>query len=226
MPPVVASLVARDLIQAARDLSPAFDERRNPSPMLLRLLSTYQRRLAGKVVQRNQTVLTANQETALPLATFTAGITVPDYKRPLKVWALESGNTADPDPKTEIELVGWTALPRYLRGAALKDHVLYLSGVPADWVNFTGIRFEYIPELNALTALTGSGGTLALPNAAEPVLVAYLAYRMAARGVKAEDVEPPDTPRLRQEWLEAEDDFLGELIGQVQAESGIIRDVF
>jgi hypothetical protein len=226
MPPTVASLVARDLIRAARDEHPSFDERRHPSPMLLRLLSAYQRRLGGKLIQRNPGILTASQDTALPLADFTAGITVPDFKRPLMVWALGTTGSGDPDPKTEVGLVSWQAAPRYYRAAYLRNTVLYLSGTPADWLGFTGIRFEYIPELDALTALTGSGGTLGLPNAAEPALVAYLAYRMAARGVKDPDLDPPDKVFFQREWLEAEDDLLTEVAGHVQAVSSVIRDVF
>jgi hypothetical protein len=226
MPPTVASLVARDLIQAARDAHPAFEERRHPSAMLLRLLSAYQRRLGAKLIQRNRMILTASQDTALPLADFAAGITVPDYKRPLKVWALSAATTDDPDPKTEVDLVGWQAAVRYLRAASLRNNVLYLSGQVSDWAGFTGIRFEYVPELDSLTALTGSGGTLALPNAAESCVVAYLAYRMAARGVKAEDIEPPDTGLFLREWQVAEDDLLTEIAGHVQATVGVVREVF
>jgi hypothetical protein len=223
MPPVVASLVVRDIIQAARDEHPSFEERRHPSAGLLRMLSRYQRRLAGRIVQTNRRILTASQDTALPLADFTVGITVLDYKRPLRVWALGPATSDDPDPKTEVDLVGWEAAPRYYRAAFLRDHVLYLSGTAADWVGFTGIRFDYVPELDTLTTL---GATLALPNAAESCLVAYLAYRMAVRGQKDEGVEPPDTARLHKEWLQAEDEFIGEMAGQVQAETGIIREVW
>lgn len=227
MCPAVASLVAGDLIEAARDEHPSFTEQRHPDPVLVRGLSRYQRRLVARLVQVNRTVLTQVQETALPLADFDTGITLVDYKYPAAVEVeLPPETGGGPVRKYQVELVPWQGRLRHHLGAYIRDHVLYLTGTAQDWVGFTKVRFFYIPEVEALTATTGAGGALVLPNAAEPCLVAYLASVMAQRGIVDGTLERADARVFRQNWREAEDEFLAEMGTHVQAQYSVIRETF
>ncbi len=216
------SLVAADLIRSARDEHPSFaDERRHPKETLLRGLSRYQRTLASKVLKRNNAAMVTTFEEDLPLADFAAGVEVPDYKYPGGVEAIDGQGVS-----SRIDLVPWQSRNGYLLAAYLRAGVLYLTGTAVDWVGFVTLRFFYVPEVEALTALTGAGGTLVLPNAAEPCLVAFLAYLMAKRGHKDETVEKPDVTVHLTDWQAAEKDFLDEMHNHSTAESSIVRETF
>ena len=217
--PDVASLVARDLILAARDEHPAFAEgRRHPSPVLLRRLSRYQRELASKLIRLRPSALVAVLETALPLADFDLGIELPDYKYPAACEAIETDGTERP-----VDLVSWQSRLQWVRAAYLRSGFLYLTGIAADWSGFTQINFSYVPELEALTGLND---VLIVPNAAEACLVADLSYFMARRGQKDPDVEPPDTAAFAAAWSAAEEHFLNEQGRHTQAQSSIVRETF
>lgn len=223
MPPIVASLVARDLILAARDEHPSFDERRHPKDGLLRALSRYQRRLVAKIIRINEKFMVAEQETVLPLADFEAGIEVPDYKFPAGA-EVEHGIT--PVRTTPLNFVPWEQRHRYVNGLYLRNNRLYLTGTASDWSGFTLLRFFYMPELDALTKVSGDEGTLVVPNAAEPCLVAYLVSFMAQRGHKDPEMEQPDKAGFKREWERLEQEFLDELDEHGQAEVSTVHEVF
>ncbi len=223
MPPTVASLVAADLFLSSRDGHPLFDPKRHPDLLLLRALSRYQRRLVPRVTRVNTKFLTQELETALPLADFDAGITLPDYSYPVGV---EVQTTSSETENVTVDLVSREARLRYLRAAYVWNNKLYLTGVANDWLGFTFVRFYYVAEVDSLTTLSGAGGTLVLPNAAEPCLVAYLCHFMANRTQKTEDVEAPDKREFRAAWREVETEFIDEMSMHVQAEVSVIRDVF
>jgi hypothetical protein len=223
MPPTVASLVAADLIESARDEHPLFDPKRHPDLILLRALSRYQRRFVPKINRVNTKFLTVELETALPLADFDAGITLPDYSFPVGV---EVQSTSSETVIATVDLVAREARLRYGRAAYVWNNKLYLTGVANDWVGFSYVRFYYVAEVDPLTTYTGAGGTLVLPNAAEPCLVAYLSHFMAKRTQKTESAEAPDKRVFRDAWKEAEQDFLDELQMHTQAEVSVVREVF
>lgn len=226
MPPTVASLVAADLIQSARDEHPLFDDRRHPKLILLRALSRCQRRLVPKINRVNTKFLTEELETALPLADFAAGITLPDYSFPVGVEVQSPSSVQGGTNIFAVDIISREARLRYALCVYIRNNVLYLSGDANDWVGFTYVRFYYVAEVDPLTTYTGAGGTLVLPNAAEPCLVAYLSHFMAKRTQKAEGVEAPDKRTFREGWKEAERDFLDELAMHTQAEVSVVRDVF
>lgn len=226
-PPAVASLVAGDLILSARDLHSSYDARRHPDPVLLRALSRYQRKLAGEILRRNRRHMSTVLETAFPLADFTAGITVPDYLMPLPpLQAVYPASSVNPEPLFPVDLVSPESHTRYYRGAYLRANTLFLTGIAADWLAFVSIRFYYVAQAGTLTALTGAGGTLALPNAAEAACIAMLADFMAGRGVMDEGVEKPDRQKFAVELADAEGALYDLLGNQVQAETSAVRESF
>lgn len=226
MSPAVASLVAGNLIRDARDEHWSFDERRHPGPVLLRALSRYQRRLVSGILRANRRVLVSEQETALPLANFDTGITVPDYKHPIQVEVDYPQDVNQEQRRNIVNLVPWERRLDYHRAAYLRNNTLYLTGVAADWTSFEKVRIYYIPEVNDLTTYTGAGGTLVVPNAASPCLVAYLAQFMARRAASSETIAAAERREFRADFAEAEEAFLDELAGQRQAELSVVKEVF
>ncbi len=223
MPPV-ASLVAQDLIDAARDPHPAFDDRRHPGGVLLRALSRYQRHLASRIVQYNPSVLTQLQETTLPLANFDAGIVLPDFKYPAGVEAEMPPESSDVENrKHQIDLIAWQARHRWHLGAFIRNNTLYLTGNAQDWVGFTKIRFFYVAEVEKLTDGTS---VLVLPNAAEPCLVAYLSHVMAIRLVGDPHVPRFDAAPFLATWGDLEERLLDEMGRHDQATVSVIHEAF
>lgn len=221
MPTTPASLVAKDLILAARDEHPSFEERRHPSQVLLRALSRKQRSLVSKMLVSNSGALVTNLDTVLPLADFDAGVTLPDYKG---APSLEIEDAAG--CKRSIDLVAWELRTSYRMGAFIRNGVLYLTGVAEDWTGLSILRFLYTPEVMALTALTGANGTLVLPNSAEPCLVAYLAYFMAKRSHNDKAVAQADRVEFKVLADEAEEDFLDEMDRSQQAVVSKVMETF
>lgn len=223
MPPVVNSLVAGTLIEAARDLHPTFDPRRHPPLVLLRALSRYQQQLVNRIVRATTSFLTAVQETALPLADFDAGIVLPDYKYPAGVEVEGATTVNEVTPIYPVELIPWEDRRRYHLAAYTRNNVLYLTGSATDWVGFTTVRFYYVAEVDALTGLTG---TLVLPNAAEACLVGFLASFMAQRGSQDPSLEAADRREFRAIWREAEEEFLQEMEQHSHAVVSVVRETF
>lgn len=230
MPPI-SSLVVRDLIRSARDEHSTFDDRRHPDRLLVRRLSTYQRRLVSKIITLNPTILIQVLEQDFPLPDFAAGVTLPDHKYPAGVEAemvpSESGGGASGgglrEPKFQVELIPWQARFRWHLGAFIRGNVLFLTGTERDWVGFIKLRFYYMPEVEELT---GPSSVLVVPNAAEPCLVAYLASVMAQRGTTDKEMERPDPKWFRATWQEVENEFLDEMGRHVQAQTSIIAESF
>jgi hypothetical protein len=223
MPPV-ASLVAKDIIDAARDLHPVFDRRRHPGGVLLRALSRYQRTLAAQIIQYNPSVLTQVQTTNLPLPDFDAGVTLPDFKYPAGVEAEmppESGGTVN--RKHQVDLVPWQARFRWHLGAFIRNNTLYLTGTALDWVGFQAVRFYYVPEAETLNSETD---VLVLPNAVEPCLTAYLGHVMAQRSKGDPTAAGLDAREFRVTWREAEDQLLDEMGRHEQATTSVIHESF
>ncbi len=226
MAPTINSLVAADLILSARDEHPLFDKRRHPDLVLQRALSRYQRRLIPQISRVNTKFMVTELETALPLADFDAGITLPDYSYPVNAEVQTPGSVQGENRKFTADIISREARFRYDLAVYVWNNTLYLTGQAADWQGFTFVRFYYVAEVDPLTTLTGATGTLVVPNAAEPCLVAYLCHFMAKRTQKTEDVEAPDRRAFRGEWKDAETDFLDQMSTHVQAEVSVIRDVF
>jgi hypothetical protein len=224
--PTPASLVVQDLILSARDHHASFEARRHPDPVLMRALSRYQRTLVPQLLRLRPDAVVSLQTTVLPLADFDAGITVPDFTYPRGVEATLPAVAGLAERHRAVDLVSWGDRHRYTNAAYLRGQVLFLTGTASDWTEYTAIRFHYTPQVDALTATTGAGGTLILPNAAEPCLVTFLAAFMAKRGHADESVGQPNVAGLQAEWEAAEQMFLSESGRHQQAVVGVVRESF
>ncbi len=222
--PVVASLVAGDLIDEARDEHPTFDDRRHPGKALRRRLNRYQRELIPEITTRNRSILTDVLEQSLPLADFAAGVVVPDYSYPAVVEIEGPPEAGELKNRTfDIDIVEWAARHGYHMASYLRNNVLYLTGTARDWNGLTTLRFYYVPEVDDLTAPTS---TLILPNSARSCLVANLAAFMASRGRTEDPKEQPDKAWFDGQWQRAEQRFFSTMAKNTQVTSSIIREVF
>lgn len=169
------ALVARALLESARDFHPAFDPRQHPDRVLLRQLSAYQRMLAGKALELNRTALVATDVIDMATYDFAVGHPFPS------VHALHGGTVTFGDGATVVlAITAWQnrmeRMPRY--GCFRQGGVLFLRGVPEEWSGVTSVSLSYAPIPAELTA---PADTLALPDYAEPACIAFLAYAMALR---------------------------------------------
>jgi hypothetical protein len=217
---VAGTLVVRDLVTAARDEHPTFDDRRHPDPVLLRALSRYNKELLGKIIRLDDSKGVEYFDQALPLAVFDNGIAIPAYKYPFGLQATALGRTR-PHP---LDLVSWEESSQYRHAGYLLNGILFLCGRPHDWTSFSSVRFLYVAEPAAL-AMDLATVLTAMPDSAEPTLVAYLALKMAQRGGAGEGETRPDPGVFGAQWQAAEDRLLDEMGRNTQAVSSVIRDV-
>lgn len=215
------TLVVGDLIKAARDAHPTFNDRRHPDAVLLRALSRYQRELLGRLIRLDQTQAVVQLDTDLPLPDFDKGIPVYAYKYPMGAAVFQPNS----DKSHDVEIVAFQDRHRYRGAVFLLDNILYLTGRSRDWEPFSLIRFYYVPEPDALPALMTT--TLVyLPDSAENTLVTYLAMKMAQRGGHSatDGEQEPDAAGIAGEWKVAEERLLDESARKTQAVSSQVRD--
>ena len=222
----MGTLVASAILTAARDLSAAFDSRRHPDRVLLRFLSRYQRDLVDRLVRLDPSQLVSYQDTALPLADFASGITIPAYHYPMGAEITGGAPNARPHP---IPLVSWADHGRHHHAVYLLDGVLYLTGRAEWWARFVNLRWMYVPEvadLDTSSAAAPAQVLTSLPDSAEPTLVAFLAAKMAQRGGADPGTTAPDPAGLAAEWKMEEDRFFDVVGRNRQAVSSLVGDVF
>lgn len=215
------TVTAGDLIDAARDQHASFDYRRHPDPLLLRALSRYHRELCMKAVHAHETILAIVAPISLPLANFSAGITLPAYQ-------YLHGGTVVPisgtDGSLPLTLVPWGNRfqdSRFPSAYVLKD-VLYLRGVATDWGPYATINLFYTPIASELTALTD---TLILPDTAIGACRDYLASFMANRGHADPSMPKLNAADFMARYLESEKLFLDDVFLQRGNEDNRIREV-
>jgi hypothetical protein len=224
---MAGTLVADNLIVAARDASPTYDDRRHPDAVLLRALSRYQKELLGRIIRLDPSKAVEYFDQALPLTVFANGIAVPAYKYPLGAQVTYSGGT----DVCHLTLVQWADNLRYSHGGDesgaracyLLNGILFLCGEAEDWTEFSSLRWRYVAEPAALAMSRATVLTL-LPDSAEGTLVAYLALKMAQRGGAEEGEPKPDAASAAADWQVAEDRFFDEMGRNTQAVSSIIAD--
>jgi hypothetical protein len=221
----MGTLVVGDVLNAARDCSPQFDTRRHPDRVLLRFLSRYQRDLVDRLVRLDPSQLVMTEDYSLPLPSFDAGIAIPAYHYPFGAEVLSAHPGAHPVP---IPLVNWADHARNRHAVYLLSGVLFLCGKVHDWERFVTLRWIYVPEVADLD--TSSQGAMtqvltALPDSAEPPLVAFLAMRMAMRGGVDSGQTPADPASLGGDWKFEENRFFDAIGRNTQAVSSVMREV-
>lgn len=214
-------LTADGVIQAARDLHPAFDDRRHPPAVALRALSRYQRTLHGRAAAIRAQAFTVSHTVDLPLADHAAGITLPDPWRAIdRVFCtsrLGREQVVDLVPEVRVNDANTPRLAAFTRG-----QVLYLARTASAWTDYRSVTVRYVPIPGELTALDDE---LILPDTAEAALVAHLAFRFAQRGHLDPALPPVPLDVFADEAQRAEAEFLADLGNANTAETWRVRDV-
>jgi hypothetical protein len=220
------TLLAGDVIDAARDRHAAFDRERAPQGVCLRFLSQSARRLHGKIMEIDEDVLRVEQNTVLPLADFSAGIALPANRTIVGV-TVQDRSAVNPR-SFDIDLV-----PANLRNdrntpAAAAWQIgnkLYLRGAASDWTQYGSIAVSTVP-IPPLVAK--SSDVIDLPDTALEALADAIALQLAKRGVTPKDGErlPPIVlGAFVASAKSSEDDFLDEIRNRLTGRTFQTRDV-
>lgn len=217
-------MVTADVIRSARSLHPTFDKNRHPDRMLVETLSRYQRELLARIIRLDDSLAVTFFDTPLPLADFDSGIALPAYKYPSSVEVTHVGAAGHQRVAT-VDLVPWQDHKAYHGAAYIRNGVLYLTGRAQSWAGFSNVRFYYIPEPDAVD-LSLEGTLDFLPQAAEPVVVAYLCKVMAGRGGHGPNEVAPNVGQFTKDWRDSESYFFDEIGHHTQAVVSTVKDHF
>lgn len=191
------SFTVEDVIEAAREVHPAFDERQTPDRTLLRALNRKYRTLFQLTFDIEPTLVASTETITISGFDFSNGHPIPAYERIIGGDMKISGE-ADPR-RHDFELVPWGQRHRASvdRGGYILEETLYLQGTENDWDDVEKIELLYIPELTELSAESDQPN---LPDRAQSPLELHGAMFMARRGVDGQPL--PIYPDLRQEVRE------------------------
>jgi hypothetical protein len=217
------TLLAGTLIDEARDLHVSFNERHHPSKLLLRELDRYQGQLLSRALQINEDYQGVVLQALLPLSVFPNGIAITSARIPTRAEAVDQR-----DVPHELELRAWAYRqdPAPLLCGYVYNSTLFLRGEAADWTAFKRIDLYLQPLATALTALTGTGGTLTIGDSARAPLVGRLAALMATRAHTDPELPQPTPGLFTDQWLQAESEFLREIASSRDGEMFQVREVW
>lgn len=178
-------IVARDIITAARDRSPAFNPQAHPDALALRFLSSYQQDLAGKIALANPEAVAATAVFAYPFQdeegepiAFDIGPELPPHKA--VQGATLHYRAGGQSGSTALHIIPWESWesPAFPISAWIEDGRLRLVGEKSNWRRAERIEVRYIPETEQLERPTD---TLALPDGSRRAVVDALAAFFGSR---------------------------------------------
>lgn len=217
------AFTAADVIDAARDRHPSFDPKAQPESVLLRGLQQYARSLASLVMRWRPSAMVATElVTALPLASFSAGITLPAHLFIQSIMTVRLGYSS-PQEEQPVRLLPLAQRTRFgapFPAAFVQSGTLFLTGRPTDWANYTSVTVRYVPVPTVSTAAT----QLPFTDDAMTPMVAWLAAFMGARRQGMDDAPPRGFGKG--EAIDAEELFLQHLQRQSAGEDTVIQDVY
>lgn len=180
------TLVAGNVIDAARDAHTSFYAQKHPNKMALRFLSRFVKGLHGKVAAIDEDQLRVDITTPLPLADFNAGIALPANTRAVTgaVVSYPEPTTFAPVPLDIIQSDERNALNTPAGAAWQVNGRLYLAGTAARWSRFNQIAIALVLLPDTLATLQD---VLALPDAAEAACVEAVALFFARREFNESD---------------------------------------
>lgn len=213
-------LTAGTVIETARDVHPAFEERRVPARALLRQLSAYHKELVGKVAHMDESAITATATFPFPSNTFPS-LALPAYDY-LRGATLRSGT--DHSDTRALVIIPWAARkdPGPFPSAWIDGANLVLQGRDLDWGAWDQLEVEYVPNAPDLTALSS---TFLVPDTALGTLAAHLARFMARRGHMDPALPPIPLSLLEQQAHDAEEAFLRDIFLRRGAQTIVTREV-
>lgn len=217
------AITAADVLDGARDLHPSFDPKSQPDTVLVRQIQRDARRLATKVIAiRPEQVPWSTQTTALPLAVFANGISLPSHLLVTQVTALRAGGTS-PQDDTPIPLVNTQQRTRWGQpwpSAFIMSGTLYLAATAADWLPYASVTVRYVP----VPSVTSSASAIGLDDDALTPLVLSLGAFMATRRQGMSDAPP--VGMWQAEAALAEDQYMQRVQRQMAGTDTVVQDSY
>lgn len=198
-------MIVRDVVRAARDLHPAFDDHGHPDAGALRFLDGYQTQLFADALIRYPSLWSETQEVALPLADFDAGIAL-DTPFFVDDIFLTVGSATAPVREVPYEHRFDNGLP--VRFVWKVNQTLYLSQTAASWSHASKITIRFSKRPTTLTTMADG---LQVPDHAEMTLRYAICEMWAMRGTQRTDITPPDVRDFARKHELARDMFLDQL---------------
>lgn len=219
-------LVAREVIDAARDRHPAFDRNRNPDKLVLRFLSSYATELHGKVVKLNETALLTELSVALPLADHEAGIPLPPHRYVAEIVARLNSSTTDDPQVMPVALIPWAHRfdrNRPIWAGWVVKGTLYLRSPASRWQTMNEIAVSLVPTPILSQTLDDP---VALPDEAGRALIEHTAAFMARRGHSNPALPAIDLSACVLAATSAEEAYLADVANGVTSVNFQTRDVW
>jgi len=214
------SYTVTDVIGEARDQHPSFDPNRSTDKAALKQLSRYVRQLTFLTVEKDSSALPETVTVVtFPLVDFDAGQALSPY-----IYAQGGTLTmAGANDKTEpFNLVPWRNryMPNMHSAGFIHGGTLYFCGGEADWVGVEKVDLHLVLEPVRLAALDD---IVALPDGSMWPCVEHLAWWMARRQGAYEGVKL-DVRQFKQDWKEAEREYLVEIAQHARGEATYVRE--
>ncbi|MCK5650518.1 MAG: hypothetical protein KAJ42_04030 [Gemmatimonadetes bacterium] len=211
-----------DVIEGARGLDRSFSPQNHPVRVCLEFLTRYQRRLAGKLLQREKEIISSGITFDLPLDDFTAGLPLQSESVDIQFDRMHGFHLVNSDQEGEeypLPIVPFKARMTALRTLYgwIRENTLFLVGTAADWTAYTGIVFTYAPTPGAVEL----DKDLILPDSALDVTVLALGAELGKRLP-----EKLQRKTIVGEAKDAENDYLNLIEERNDVEVGTVRRVF
>lgn len=183
----MATLLAGDLIDEARDHHISFDFEEFPQKMVLRQLSRALREFYAEVTEINESCLA--EVVSLTSAEIATALSAGSYTMPDNIRVLDADARLASSEKRvpvfiyasahRLDTIHFPAIYLMGQGAVRLTSQSEQSGWSASgWDDFQDLRIWYVP---VPTAVTSSSDTITLPGFVQDALVSYLVRFMAGR---------------------------------------------
>jgi hypothetical protein len=215
-------VVAVDIIQAARDYSSLFSAQAIPDGSALRALSRIQKELVAAVVQQDAEAFTEWLDIGPLPADWEEGIVLPPH---LTVVGADVIYDGDPHRSWRVSLLHSNQINRHLHmypsvsvvgGKLILSDLRNWLGQRTGWEEATRLRLRIVRDVETLHSMNSP---FWVPDAAEPALVASLAYWMAQR------VGAPNLPALREVANASAQGWVSSIVTAGMARSWLIEVV-
>lgn len=199
-----------DVIRAARDSDPGFDDQHTPDGVLVRFLTRLQQRVLARVFRVRADVVHTDETIQFPLGDFDAGEAITtSFLYVHGCTAYYENDDADP---VDVELVGYhERLSEGLWPAAyIRESQFFPLGHEDDWDDIDYVILDLFPQGATLTALVD---TLDLPGQPLDMAAAAASAFMARRGTSTAGWQ-----ELAAYAAQAEQEYIDQVTGLGKAE--------
>lgn len=224
------AVAVQDIIEGARSTHEAFAPEPHPTQACLAFLSRYHKTLVSRVTRLDPYRLALQH--SINRAAWESGWDKGDTGEAALAHHVYLPGRANYDSSNDgwdiLQIAAWQTRNRYYRSVndsfwpaySIVAGNVFLHGEKMDWARYESVDLFYVPMTASLSLLDD----IALPDSAEPAIIAALAYHLCQRS--ANQPGAPNCLLLRQDWMEAEKTFLDEVAAHQAHHSSATLDVW